>query len=299
MTSLLDPKWALFIKVAELGSLTRVASHLDLPPSMISRHIGQLERESGARLFRRTGRGVVLTEFGEQLYPRVSALLAEADSISDSIRTSGGEPVGEVRVGILPSTVPMIASRLFSLVSERFPKVRLHLSEGASAHIEEQLKEGRLDMGLLLRESPPSDLAESVLTQANLLLVGPGGDPLLARGEISLSELEGIRLVVPSRPHPLRARMENLAEARGMRLNFAVEADSIRLQHEIAAAGGGYALTSGLFELRNDARLSSAKIVNPLLHRSVVLAHAIRRPHTLATREVQRLIIQVVPPLLH
>ncbi len=298
MQSILDPKWLFFIKVAEQGSLTRAADALDVPQSMLSRHINQLEIQCGNRLFRRTGRGVVLTEFGEQLFPRLQALIADADSITDAIRTTGGMPTGEVRVGMLPSTVPMLASTLFATVRERFPRVKLHLSDGSSAQLEEQLREGRVDMALLLREGPVSDAGESVLAQTTLQLVGPRGDAVLREGTIALGDLQGLPLVVPSHPHPLRARLDTLAEARGLRLRFEVEADSIRLQHEIAAAGGGYAITSGLFELRDDPRLGSARIVKPELLRSVVLSQTMRRPHTLATREVQRLIVQVVPTLL-
>ena len=161
-------------------------------------------------------------------------------------------PTGEVCVGMLPSTVPMLASKLFAMVRERFPRVKLHLSDGSSAQLEEQLREGRVDMALLLREGPVSDVGESVLAQTTLELVGRRGDPLLQSGTIALSALEGLPLVVPSHPHLLRARLDTLAEARGLKLDFSVEADSIRLQHEIAAAGGGYAISSGLFELRND-----------------------------------------------
>lgn len=298
MQSILDSKWLVFMRVAELGSLTRAAEALDVPQSMISRQVGELERRCGARVFRRTGRGVVLTEFGEQLYPRIKSLASEADSISDAIRTSGSVPVGEVRLGMLPMSVPQLASKLFSLVRERYQQVQLHLIEGTSVQLEEQLREGRIDMALLLREGPVANDGELILTQSALQLVGPNGDPLLQDGTIPLHALEGLPLVVPSRPHQLRARLDSLAEARGMLLNVAVEADSIRLQYEIAAAGGGYAITSGLFDLRNDARLASARIVKPELLRSVVLSSTLRRPHTLATREVQRLVAQVVPEML-
>lgn len=298
MQSILDSKWLIFMKVAELGSLTRAATFFDVPQSMISRHISTLEQQCKARLFRRTGRGVVLTEFGEQLYPRVTGLMKEADRLADDIRSSGGVPTGEVKVGMLPSSVPLLASRLFGLVKERFPMVRLHLSDGPSTQLEESLREGRMDMALLLREGPVSESGESVLAQLSLSLIGPRSDPLFSEPTVDLSELQGRPLVVPSYPHPLRARLDTLAEARGIKLDFAVEADSIRLQHEIVAAGGGYAITSGLFEMNADPRLASARIVRPELLRSVVLSTSPRRPHTLATREVLRLIVQVVPELL-
>ena len=113
---IVDSKWVLFIKVAELGSLTHAAAALDTPQSVISRQIGSLEQECGARLFRRTGRGVVLTDFGTQIFPRVKALIAQADQLSDDIRSSSGEPLGDVRLGLLPSTVALFAGPLYRAV---------------------------------------------------------------------------------------------------------------------------------------------------------------------------------------
>lgn len=90
MLSILDPKWHVFIKVSQLGSLTRAAHVLDVPQSMVSRHIAFLERECGARLFRRTGRGVVLTEFGEQILPRLNELIQEAGCTAGYLAAGAG-----------------------------------------------------------------------------------------------------------------------------------------------------------------------------------------------------------------
>ncbi|WP_307833066.1 LysR family transcriptional regulator [Pseudomonas sp. TH10] len=209
MQSILDPKWHHFIKVAKLGSLTQAAVALDVPQSMISRHISQLERECGVRLFNRTGRGVNLTEFGLQILPRIEALVEESEEVSDVIRTSGGIPIGEVRIGLLPSTVEPIAGPLYKLVHERYPRIKLQICEGSSAHLEELINEGRVDMALLLREADVSNLEETVLVQPKLMLVGRAQDPAVTQSTVELSSLQGLPLVLPSRPHPLRARLEN------------------------------------------------------------------------------------------
>ncbi|PLP95263.1 LysR family transcriptional regulator [Pseudomonas sp. FFUP_PS_473] len=298
MQPILDPKWHHFIKVAKLGSLTHAAVALDVPQSMISRHISQLERDCGVRLFNRTGRGVTLTEFGRQILPRIEALADSSEEISDEIRTSGGVPIGEVRIGLLPSSVEPIVGPLFRVLRDRYPRIRLQICDGSSAHLEELINEGRIDMALLLREADMSNSDETVLVQPKLMLVGRAGDPAVAHATVELSALQGLPLVLPSRPHPLRMRLEKLSKSHGINFDCAVEADSIRLQWEIVAAGGGYAITSGLFEHVNDPRFSVARIVKPELLRSVVLASSLRRPNTLATRTVQKLLAQEAPLLL-
>lgn len=54
----------IFIKLSELGSLTRASLALEITNSTISRQLAQLETQCGGKLFFRNGRGVVLTPFG-------------------------------------------------------------------------------------------------------------------------------------------------------------------------------------------------------------------------------------------
>lgn len=286
---LLDSRWQMFLRVAEAGSLGKAATALALPPSAVSRAIAELERRCGERLFVRTGRGVTLTEFGQQLRPRVQRLVADAQQLAEEIRATRGQPIGDVAIGLLPSAVPRYAGPLAAAVRTRMPGVRLHLVEGASAQLEEQLREGRLDMAVVLREDAAALGDERVLARVPLFLVGRRGDTAVAAAELPLVALSGLPLVLPSRPHLLRARLDRLATEHGLQLQVAVEADSVQLQYAVAAAGGGYAIASVADGLM-DERLAAARIVQPELERFVVLAESPRRPHTLATREVRELV---------
>jgi LysR family transcriptional regulator, nitrogen assimilation regulatory protein len=288
--SIVDPKWLLFVKVTELGSLTHAAAALDLPQSVISRHIGALERECGTRLFRRTGRGVVLTDFGEQIFPRVKALIAQADQLSDDISASGGEPLGEVRLGLLPSTVPVFSGPLLRAVTARLPKIRLHLTEGSSVQLEDWLNQGRLDLSLLLREDEVERPGEVTLRRVRLAVIGPPGDPLLSRPTVSFKAVATLPLVLPGEPHLLRSRLNSLAMQHQLTLRIAMEADSIRLQEEIVAAGGGYAIVAEPTVVSGSTRFSTARIVDPELSRRVVLSTTLLRPHTHATRAISVLV---------
>ena len=171
----------------------------------------------------------------------------------------------------------------------QMPGIRLHLAEGASAQLEEHLREGRLDLAMVLREDEANIRDEQVLVRLALQLVGRRGDALLAQPDVPLAALARLPLVVPGRPHLLRARLDRLAAEHGLSLQVSVEADSVGLQYEVVAAGGGYAIASVLPGVL-DERLASSRIVEPVLERFVVLADSPRRPHTRATRQVRHLI---------
>ena len=285
---ILEARWHIFLRVAEVGSLSKAATALVMPQSMVSRAISHLERQCGEQLFVRTGRGVTLTEFGARLLPQVAQLASDAEALSEDIRGARGQIMGEVRVGLLPTAVARYCGPLCSQVHVRMPGVRLHLVEGASAQLEEQLREGRLDMAVVLREHP-DDIGEAhILARVPLHLVGRHGDETVMQSDVPLARLSGLPLVVPSRPHLLRARLDRLADEHGLRLNVVTEADSVQLQCEVAAVGGAYAIMSIAGVM--GARLASAPIVHPTLERFVVLAVSPRRPHTRATRGVHKLI---------
>jgi LysR family nitrogen assimilation transcriptional regulator len=50
----------------------------------------------------------VLTELGQQIAPRVRSRLAETDQLVNDIKSNDQVPIGEVRIGILPSAAQQI-----------------------------------------------------------------------------------------------------------------------------------------------------------------------------------------------
>lgn len=294
--AVIDNRWRIFLRVVDAGSLSKAATALAMPQSMVSRAVSHLERLCGDRLFVRTGRGVVLTEFAAQILPRVSRLAADADLLMEEIRNAQGQPIGDVMIGLLPSAVARYAGPLVARVRADMPGVRLHLVEGASAQLEEHLREGRLDMAVVLREDATSVGDERILARVPLHLIGRRGSAMLAGGAVPLATISGLPLILPARPHLLRARLDRLAAEHGLHLTVVIEADSVQLQCEVAAAGGGFAIASSIAGSA-DARLVSARIVQPELERFVVLAESPRKPHTRATREVHRMVCALADEL--
>jgi DNA-binding transcriptional LysR family regulator len=168
-------KWRTFVAIGELGSLTRAALFLDSNQSLLSRQLNALERECGARLFNRTGRGVELSEVGERLFPQVKALLAEAQRLENEIRGEAREPSGRVTLGFLPSIAQPLVGRLFSEVRSRHPAVSLKVLEGSSGQVEEWLADARVDIAILYRYGPTLPETEQSLAVVDSYLIGAPG----------------------------------------------------------------------------------------------------------------------------
>jgi LysR family nitrogen assimilation transcriptional regulator len=282
----------LFAQVAEAGSLTKAAVMLDSVQSDISRRISALEHEFGGRLFHRTGRGVALTELGEQILPRVRELLEAADRLSSEVKGTAIAPRGEVRIGTMPSLSHPLINLLFRRTAEHFPQVRLHVFEGSSGQLDEWLKYGRLDLAILFRYGKASLRNEDVLALADSYLVGPIEDALTQAPTIDFAKLDGLPLILPGVPNGLRVALDGLAKRKRISLRVVMEADSLPIQKDIVADRGGYTVLAGHAVLQDveAGRLQAARIVNPGIERIIALGTTTHHPLTLASREVGKLV---------
>nr|WP_249180031.1 LysR family transcriptional regulator [Burkholderia dolosa] len=283
--------WKLFIDAAELGSLSKVAVAYGTSQPHISRQIAELEQYCGGRLFQRTGRGVVLTDLGARIAPRVRAWLASTEQLSNDIRSAAGEPIGVVRLGILPSTAHPLVSALYHRLRERYPLVQLQVREGQGALLDTWLENGSVDLAILFRNSPTPKNGDVYLVEAATYLVGAEGDPLTKRPTVAFSKLDGIPLVFFCRPNSWRDRLEQIAGEHHVSLNFAAEADSLTLQAHMVADGGIYALLGpyAIAHLEKECRLQASRVVEPSVPRFIALAMSPHGELTLACRTVMQL----------
>ena len=281
--------WKLFIDCAELGSLSKVALAYGTSQPHISRQIGELEKECGGRLFQRTGRGVVLTELGERIGPKVRAWLASTDQLANDVRTSAGTPIGKVRIGSLPSTAHPLVSTLYKQLKQRYPLIQLAVREGQGAQIETWLEDGSVDLAILFRTSPTPKNGDTYLVETSTYLVSAAGDPLTAKSTVRFSALDNLPLVLFCRPSSWRNHLEQIAAECGISFNVVLEADSLSLQTQIVSEGGIYTLLGPYaVAAAKGRRLQSAKLVAPVVTRHIALAMSRHGELTLACRTVMQ-----------
>jgi DNA-binding transcriptional LysR family regulator len=294
-------RWKLFLLVSEMGSLSKAATVLNRPQPVISRHINSLETECGCNLFYRTGRGVVLSEVGQAIQPRVRAMIAEFDQIMRDIKGQAGVPMGRVSVGLLPSV--RIATALVKAVAKQFPGIDLHLTEASGGQLAEQVAVGRIDLALVLREQGALLPTEEALLTLPMCVVGPAGDPITSQRSVALSEASALPLIMAKPPNAVRMMVEQIARKAEVQLSFATQVDPPATQRQLVAAGLGYSITTRM-SVREDVMaglLSAAEITEPKMDMTLVLVRSNQRPATLAIRKIARLLSDLIRqlPVLH
>src|SRR3546814_2924025 len=120
----------LFLKVAELGNISRAADALSLTQPSVSRSLKALEQTLNAPLFHRTGRGVQPTAIGVLAIEQARRVVEGCDSFVRDIRERSGGPSGVVSIALLTAYMRSFAADLLDEVQQTYPGVILRMEIG-------------------------------------------------------------------------------------------------------------------------------------------------------------------------
>lgn len=277
----------IFTRAAELGSFTRAAISLGVAQPTVSRIISELEAQWEGQLFYRTGRGVALSELGQEALTRAQSLLREAEQISEDLRAFSRLPSGNVSLGLPPSLIPYIIPELLNQLRRERPGIRLRVYEGFSEQIERWLSEGIVDVGIYSKYKEGSLKGSGFMLTSRLVLAGVAARWDLP-DEIEFEQLADFPLVLPALTNGLRVAVDVVAKRMKVELMVVAEADSILAQKEMTLNCGCYMVKAPhtIVGEKRDGIFASSVIRNPYICRHVVLVTGQQKPLSRASREV-------------
>jgi LysR family nitrogen assimilation transcriptional regulator len=227
-----------FLRVAELGSISRAAIDLSLSQSALSRHMALLEHELKVDLFLRDSSGVTLSEAGEELVERARALLGQADRLREEV---GARALGTVNIAMPLSMQRSVTSNLLAETLTEDPQIRIRAYEGINNVIRETMRNGLPDLCMVAFTPDPSPLyQETPLLREQLYLVGDRKSGLTLDRFIMPSDLEGLRMILPGRPNVIRQMCENHMRRSELKYVSAAEVETLSLCLDLVTRGLGY-----------------------------------------------------------
>jgi len=177
-----------FVAVAETGSMTTAAKQLHLTQAAVSQQIKRLEELFDRPLFEREQRRLALTSSGGVLLAKAPRLLAMNDEIWATM--TAPDFVGEVRLGVPADIISAYIPPILKSFDQAWPDVRVYIVAGVTIDLQEQLKNGTIDLCLTTEQSPKKG-GEKLLREPLVWVGAPNGtaysrDPLpLALGDRS------------------------------------------------------------------------------------------------------------------
>ena len=266
-----------FVEVARLGHFTRASEHLHLAQPSLSRQISTLERELGAELFHRARGHIALTAAGETVLPRAQRMLAEADAIRDEVAELAGLRRGRVRLGAPPTLCISLVAEALSSFHAAHPGIDLHLTEGGSRLLVEQLAVGAVDIALVTQSEGPVPAGASpphvpLLAEELVVISSAAAPPVTHGSSVSLAHLATLPLIQFDESYELRAAMDAAFRAADLTPTLALEGAEMDAVLRFVERGVGVAVVPAMVLYERPA-LRSARLAHPAMSRTISLAH--------------------------
>lgn len=272
-----------FVRIAELGSVSRAADALAVAQPALSRQIRLLEVELSVSVFIRHGRGVRLTDTGKTLYDHARGILRQCDRTRELLQQASNEMSGSVAVGLPPSLCKLLAAPLLGSLKQKHPGIRVTVREGLSSHLKEWLVGGALDCALLYNAAASPEIVSKPLGIEPRWLVSSKRNSL-NRKRINLAELANLPLILPSRPHATRLNVDRALADLGKSANVVAEIDGVPAILELVQGGFGHAVLP-LAAVKASGHANdfvTTAIAGRVIESKVSIVTAARRPESLS-----------------
>jgi LysR family transcriptional regulator, hydrogen peroxide-inducible genes activator len=178
----------------------------------LSMQVQKLEDTLGVKLFDRSRQPVVPTEIGNEIIAQARVMLSEAEKIREIITDRDRELSGELKVGIIPTVAPYILPKILHGFIERYPQVKLIVSEQNHGQIIQQLKLGTIDCGILSTPLHEDGLTEIPLFYENFVAYVSKNSKLTKKKNISPDDIDIDELWVLNEGHCMREQVLNICQ---------------------------------------------------------------------------------------
>ncbi len=240
-----------FWAAAKAGGVVRAGQQLNISPQTLSGQIKLLEDRLGCALFRKSGRGLELTDEGRLAVGYADQIFALGAELEARIgKTSGVEAALEFRVGLSDSVPKSIAYRLLEPALSAAANVRLICHEGKLADLLGQLAVQRLDM--VLADEP---LGRQAGMKAFNHALGTTAMSFFATPELRRSLkgpfpqcLDDAPMLVPGTTSAIRRRFDLWLASHTIRPRVVGEFDDAALMKAFGGEGRGVFMTPAVLE---------------------------------------------------
>jgi DNA-binding transcriptional LysR family regulator len=274
-------KLEMFIALARERHFGRAAEACGVTQPSLSA-IRQLEDQLGVQLVFRGSRFQGLTPEGQRVLDRALGIVGDVRALKDEMRTVRSGLSGNLRLGVIPTALPMVAD-LTGPFTARHPNVRVAILSRTSAEILSGIESLELEAGITYLDNEPLGRVAQVplYTEFYRLLCAPG-TMLAPRERVTWAEVAGVPLcLLTSDMQNRRIVNQHLAEV-GAKVSPSVESNStIALISHVLTGQWASVVPKKLADMFvTNGRLISIPIVEPEAEHTVGLIAAKREPQT-------------------
>ncbi len=191
------------IAVAETQHFGNAAKRCFVSQPTLSGQIKKLEQELGVVLFERSNHSVKITPAGQEILNHARLMIEQAETIKQLARSFSDPVSGSLKIGAIPTISPYLMPLILKPLQEKYPSMRLVISEEQTDTLLQRLQDHQIDAALLATEHPETSFTKIPLYREPFWIAFPQNHPFYTQDEITQQDLENSDLLLLSEGHCL------------------------------------------------------------------------------------------------
>lgn len=278
-------------------SVTGAAKLAGVAQPAVTEQLGKLEATLARTLFERSRDGLSLTRDGHHFEQAAAVLNAGRLDVVVKRPRAVGQGGGRLELGILPSVGPgsFLVARVARAVEawrQCYPTHRLRILEQPNVALQERVRRGTLDLGIITTRSPRMARFDLGSSEALAFIANPAFALVPAHKPIEFDTLATLPLALPTAQFGLRQLIDAAGHTRGVTLRPAIEVDSLAMCLALVREGplGTILPPSDVTSQTQAGELSAHPILNPRIVRTLQIIYSADRTLTEAERDLVKLL---------
>lgn len=190
------------------------AGHCFVTQPTLSMQVQKLEEELGLKIFDRSKQPVIPTETGREIIGQARRILAEKQVIGEIVQEKKGVLTGELRIGIIPTLAPYLLPLFVQDFTVKYPQIKLVVNELITELLVNRLREGRIDVGILVTPLQENGIREQVLFYEELLVYVSRKNAAWKKTYMLAQDIDPNKLWLLEEGHCFRSQIVRLCELR-------------------------------------------------------------------------------------
>jgi LysR family hydrogen peroxide-inducible transcriptional activator len=178
----------------------------------LSMQVQKLEEELGLLIFDRSKQPVIPTAAGAEIIEQARKILSEKNRVHEIVQHKKNMLTGELRIGIIPTLAPYLLPLFVQRFTKKYPQIKMIVHEMTTETVVAKLREGRIDVGILVTPLHENGISEHVLFYEELLVYVSEKNGLYKKNYILAKDINPNKLWLLEEGHCFRSQIINLCE---------------------------------------------------------------------------------------
>lgn len=184
----------------------------NITQSTLSSMIQKLESELDVIIFDRNSHPIQTTKIGEKIIDQAKIVLYNANQLIELVKDEKKKDEGQIKLGIIPTVATYILPKLFKEVMEKYPNIKLNVTETQTSNIIDLLHRAELDMAILVTPLNEDDLLEIPIYYEEFMAYISPLDNLYCKREIKSSTMPLDNMWILQEGHCFRNQVLNFCK---------------------------------------------------------------------------------------